>query len=425
MNTSRWSWLRRVIIVLLVLANLAVVFVLWQINAVENTIETRVAKVEDVADALDPPPARSSDPLTFLVLGSDSRENLPDEWAGDFGDFGGQRADVIMLVRVVPATGRLTILSIPRDLRVTIDGYGTQKINAAYAFGGARLMVQTVKSTFGIPIHHYSEIDFVGFAGLVDELGGLTIEFDHPARDTKSGLSVEAGAQRLDGRMALAYARSRSYQEQVDGQWVSVVANDIGRTARQQELMLAILGEMRRPTNLIGVQSLVDQMAGYLTVDPAFVDLDLLSLAVAFRSLGGDDIDTMTLPTASQRIDGIWYEIPVEPDASDMIAAFSAGGGSSAAVEPVQLSVVRIENGNGRSGVAGTWATVLTDAGYEVAGIGDHATFDIPVTQIVVAEQSAAAAELAAALGFGEVVTGSPPSGVDALVVIGADAPQS
>ncbi|MDH3308841.1 MAG: LCP family protein, partial [Acidimicrobiia bacterium] len=244
------KWLRRVVIAALVLANSVVAFVLWQVNQVETIIEEDVVTVDAVEPHLNQPPSDPEEPITFLVLGSDSRDNLPDDWLGDFGVFGGQRADVIMLLKAVPATGELLLMSIPRDLRVDIDGYGTQKINSAYAFGGAPLMVQTVREQFQVPIHHYVEIDFVGFAGLVDELGGLPLEFASPARDLKSGLSVDAGRQILDGRAALAYARSRSYQEFRGGSWVSVDANDIGRTGRQQQLVLAIISEVKRPSNL-------------------------------------------------------------------------------------------------------------------------------------------------------------------------------
>src|SRR5690606_24773969 len=111
----------------------------------------------------------------------------------------------------------------------------------SYAFGGSRLMVETIKQNLGVEINHYVEINFVGFQGLIDELGGIHIEFPYPAKDDKSGLSVEAGRQRLNGKMALAYARSRSYQELRDGKWVSVDANDFGRTSRQHQVRKAIM----------------------------------------------------------------------------------------------------------------------------------------------------------------------------------------
>src|SRR5690606_3775797 len=101
-------------------------------------------------------------------------------------------------------------------------------------------LVETLKSNLSVEVNHYVQIDFVGFQALVDELGGIEMSFAYPARDAKSGLDIPAGEQSLDGFEALAYARSRSYQELQNGSWVGVDANDIGRTQRQQEVMRAI-----------------------------------------------------------------------------------------------------------------------------------------------------------------------------------------
>ena len=122
-----------------------------------------------------------------------------------------------MLIKLYPDDGNVQILSLPRDLLVEIPGKGTDRINAAYAYGGAPLMVRTVKQVTGLPVHHYIEVDFVGFQSLVDDIGGVYLDFPYPARDANSGLSVEAGYQLLDGSQALAYARSRHYQELRDG----------------------------------------------------------------------------------------------------------------------------------------------------------------------------------------------------------------
>ena len=100
------------------------------------------------------------------------------------GSSAGQRADVIMLVTL--EYGQVRILSLPRDLKVEVAGHGVQKVNAAYAFGGAPLMVSTVADFTGIEINHYVEMDFFGFASIVDELGGVEINFPYPARDLKS-----------------------------------------------------------------------------------------------------------------------------------------------------------------------------------------------------------------------------------------------
>src|SRR5690606_29757544 len=166
------------------------------------------------------------------------------------GDVEGAGGDVVTVGGADPEQGKVQVLRIPRDTWVPIEGHGEGKINAAYAYGGPALMVKTVRDLIGVPIHHYVEVDFAGFQALVDEIGGVEMDFENPARDPKSKLDVPAGTVVLDGYQALAYARSRYYQELRDGQWVSVDATDIGRTQRQQALGLAILKRLKRPATL-------------------------------------------------------------------------------------------------------------------------------------------------------------------------------
>ena len=179
----------------------------------------------EVVSELDPVPepeeGASLPPVTFLVMGSDSRADLPEDF-GVTDKVAGRRADVIMIVTL--DGGQARVLSLPRDLKVEIEGYGTDKLNAAYAYGGPALMVSTVSEVTGVDIHHYLEMDFFGFASIVDDLGGVEISFPYPARDLKSFLEVGAGRQHLDGKTALAYARSPSIRgvagrDLGDGRW--------------------------------------------------------------------------------------------------------------------------------------------------------------------------------------------------------------
>ena len=320
------KWLKRFLLAFLVLANVVVFGGYFALRFYTGKIDAELRKDEEVVVALSDRPASREDPLNFLIIGSDSRENLPDDFEGNFGDFGGQRADVIMLVQLDPATSSARVLSLPRDLRVEIAGHGTDKVNAAYAFGGGALTVRTVRDSTGIPIHHYAEIDFVGFASLVDALGGVVLDFPFPARDLKSGLQVSAGRQRLNGPMALAYARSRSYQELKDGRWTSVDANDLGRTRRQQQLIFAILAEAKHPSTIAEAGKLIEAFAGHTTVDAALNQQTLIDLAWAMRSLGPDSVESVTLPTLTRTIDGVYFEVRDEPAAGNVITAFVDGG---------------------------------------------------------------------------------------------------
>ncbi|CAN5797264.1 hypothetical protein BH23ACT5_BH23ACT5_14400 [soil metagenome] len=258
----------------------------------------------------------------YLVVGTDSRENLPDDLEGSFGSFAGARADVIMLMQVVD--GRRQLLSIPRDLRVTIPGHGVNRVNAAYAFGGPELLVETVSSETGVAINHYMEVEFGGFAAIVDALGGIELDPPYPARDAKSGLHIErAGRQTVDGATALAYARSRQYEEMRDGQWVGARQGDIERTGRQQEVMLQILSRASSPSGLVRSPAVINQVTGNLTVDSSISTMTLLRTGWSFRS--ASETDTATLPVVGQSEGGVAYVVRSEPAATELLQAFSSG----------------------------------------------------------------------------------------------------
>jgi LCP family protein required for cell wall assembly len=254
----------------------------------------------------------------YLIVGSDSRANVPPD-LGSFGDFPGERADVIMLAQV--ASGRRQLLSIPRDLKVEVPGEGTEKINAAYSFGGPNLITETVALATGIRANHYLEIDFAGFAAIVDALGGIELEFPFPARDLNSGLLVEvAGTHTVNGAAALAYARSRQYEELRDGEWVSEsVAGDIARTGRQRQLLLQIMGKTSSPTGLARSPLVMLAAASHLKsdADTNVFDLAELGWGMAIAS----ETDSATLPVQISNEGGVSYVIPVPP-ASEVLAAF-------------------------------------------------------------------------------------------------------
>lgn len=227
----------------------------------------------------------------YLIVGSDSRENLDRniENAGAiFGDgseeIGGQRTDTIQILRIA-SDGSQHILALPRDLYLPIGGSGARnRLNAAYAFGGAELLIQTIHGSLGIPIHHYVEIDFAGFIDLVDAAGGVTIDFPYPAYDGKTGLNVEvAGPAVLNSAQALAFVRSRSYTEVIDGQAVVDRRGDLGRVKRQQEFLKALFGELNNPRSQIGVLSELGASAGSVKLDNRLSFGDALKLAFDLR----------------------------------------------------------------------------------------------------------------------------------------------
>src|SRR4051794_873730 len=188
----------------------------------------------DLAKGTLTPEEPPGEPQNFLLVGSDSRafvEDAADRRSfGDTANTGGQRADTIILVRVDPRTKHAAMVSFPRDLWVPIapDGH-KQRINTAFT-GGAQQLIETIKADFNIPIHHYAQVDFKGFQGLVDAVGGVTIYLASPVRDRVTGLQIlQSGCVELHGGQALAYVRSRHTQFEENGRWHTDPRGDLGR----------------------------------------------------------------------------------------------------------------------------------------------------------------------------------------------------
>ncbi|MEX2655382.1 MAG: LCP family protein [Acidimicrobiia bacterium] len=413
-------WIKRALVALLVLANLSVFFVYWQLRTIENTVVESADTIpeSEFDEVLTDTPTDSAQPVTFLVIGSDSRDGLDD--LTNFGPSGGERADVIILLQIHPDDGTAQMLSIPRDLWVDIPGRGMNKVNAAFAFGGAPLMIETVARETGVSINHYVEVDFVGFQAIVDELGGVPINFPFPARDTKSGLRVEAGTQMLNGEEALAFARSRTYQELQNGSWVSVDANDIGRTRRQQQLIFAIIRAVARPSSIPALGDIVESFAQHLTIDSRLAQGSMIELGWRMRSVRPANIAAATLPTVTDAVGEALVERRVEPEASEMLEAFRAGQILVSNGDPMTITVL---NGNGIEGSAGEWGEYLESLGFDVASVGDAERKNFELTTILVRPQDfQRGSQISDALGFGVVEVGNVVDGIDALVVLGADA---
>jgi len=420
-STRVKTWLKRAVIAILALANLAVFYVYWQLRTIDEVVAQTAQTVPDLVVELAPTLPDSTEPITFLVVGSDSRANLDD--LDNFGEAGGQRSDVLMLIKLTPGQESAQILSIPRDLWVEIPDHGMSKINAAYSLGGAPLVIQTVKSVTGIDINHYVEVDFVGFQSIVDQLGGVELTFDHPARDTKSGLDVDAGTQLLDGEQALAFARSRHYQEYRNGGWVSVEADDFGRAGRQQALILAILDQMKRPSTLTEAGAIVESFASYVSMDEALADSSMIDLAFRMRSLRPSNIETATLPGYSTMVGSQSVVLPEEPAATRVLAAFRQGTSMlQSEFDQTPLSVV-VLNGNGIANSATRWSDELAAWGFVVERVADGDSSDVQETVVTVRSGEESQGEtIVEALGFGRIEEGAVPEGADAVVLLGADA---
>ncbi len=240
----------------------------------------------DRVDALRSYPGRVRDTpgTNWLLVGSDSRAGLTGDQRQELatGDSAGSRTDTIMLIHV-PRSGKAMIVSIPRDLYVTIPGQGPHKINAAFSFGGPQLLVQTIETLSKVHIDHYAEIGFGGFDKLVDAVGGVNICLDQRLRDPKAGLNLRAGCQDLDGRQALGLVRTRAFPDA-----------DLERVVNQRKFLSALMSKASGASTVLNPFRLFPFVSGTvsaITVDNGDHIWDLARLAWALR---GNPLTTTT-----------------------------------------------------------------------------------------------------------------------------------
>jgi polyisoprenyl-teichoic acid--peptidoglycan teichoic acid transferase len=410
---------KRAIVTFLVVANVVVFGTLGAIWLAARQVSGAIPTIPAEGLPLTRTPAGATEPRTFLLAGSDRRTGLPPEF-DHTGSFGGQRADVIMLLTVRPRERTVQMLSIPRDLKITFNGR-TTRINATFN-NGAGDLIQAVAELTGAPIHHYMEVDFGGFAGIVDAIGGVHMTFPYPVRDTKAALSLPAGTHLLDGQQALALARSRSYQELRGNSWVTVDANDFGRTRRQQDILMAIMTQIEPPASASGFSELVAALGQFVTTDSNFREDEIIQLAWSMRNFRTEDLDAATLPGRSSLEGGVAYVVRVEPEASEMLAAFNAGRPIGEGIEGAPI--IEVQNGSGRSGAAGSVADVIRAGGFDVSATTNSARDDYTTTLVVTRPNLLWVAEqIVAHLGYGRAAVGQTPAGVDLVVIVGLDAP--
>jgi LCP family protein required for cell wall assembly len=229
---------------------------------------------------------------TYLLVGSDSREGLSKEERKELatGNAGGGRTDTIMLLHT--GSGPNLLLSIPRDLEVDIPGHGSSKVNAAYAFGGAKLLVQTIEGLTGIRVDQYVEIGMGGVVGIVDSVGGIEICPKERMVDKDAGLNIKKGCQEVDGKVALAYSRSRHAQQ----------LGDLDRVRHQREVVAAIGDKVLSPwtvVNPVRWWRLNNAMPDFFKFGEGMGPVRATMWASAMASVGGKGGLTCTVPLTS------------------------------------------------------------------------------------------------------------------------------
>jgi LCP family protein required for cell wall assembly len=280
----------------------------WHLNGNIKSVDINNALGDDrpARPVTNPSAGASASPLptgslNILVLGSDSRSGKENKALGG-GDSSGARSDTAMVVHIDEGRQKATVVSIPRDTLVTRPScpltsggstavtYGAM-FNSAYSVGGAVCAVKTVESITDVRMDHYVEIDFSGFARLVDALGGVTVTIDQDIDDDDSHLHIKAGTRRLDGAEALALARTRHGIG--DG-------SDLGRIGLQQKLVTALLEQISTTslfTDPAKLYTVAEAVTSSLTTDTGLDSLsELVDLGRSLKGLSAADVKTVMMP---------------------------------------------------------------------------------------------------------------------------------
>lgn len=420
------------------------------INQIESNFSEDITP--EVQEALEKPADYDGGTFYMLLMGTDkSKEREKGEYAGDTF-----RSDSMILTRVDPENKKVTMVSLHRDTETEIEGYGMQKLNASYAFGGPAGAIKAVSQMAGVPISHYAEINFDGFKDVVDALGGIEVDVPMEIDDKRAGGHVDAGKQTLNGDQALILCRARhAYDEYGDG--------DRYRAANQR-LVLGAIAKKILSSDVATMASTIEALSQYVTTD--FKIADILALANSLQGLDpSKDIYSAMEPTISEYRNETWYEQldveawntmmnrvkqglpPTETDQVDelngtvLASAGDGSGGTSDQETGVQAAdgtsttgktfgetrtgIVTIKNGNGVNGVGAEALERIKPLGYTAdASNANSFSYDETVVVFDTTDQRAYAEELIDALGCGRAVQNKNGEYVyegDFLILIGSD----
>lgn len=422
------AWLHRYLVAL----GLALVLMVAAIVVVNVKIDARIGVIKRVPLKEARSPGQAAN---FLLIGSDSRAFVEDpgqaQAFGGRNEVTGQRSDTMIIVHVEPDQRKSLVVSFPRDLWVDIPGTGMSKINAAFN-DGPQKVIDTFKANFDIPIHHYVEIDFASFPGIVDAIGSVPIYVPAPARDDFTGLYAGfAGCYHLDGANALKYVRSRHLEYFEDGKWTNASPRaDLDRISRQQNFMrrLAVVGFHKATSNPLRADKIAGRVVTKLKADSQLGREDVFDLVNTFRTVdpaNPNGLEMITLPVVGDTSrDGQSILRPDQPDADQVMTRLRQFGPLPGAPKPLLPTEVRVRvlNGSGQGGIAGSTLTTLQDQyGFAPAGTGNHAK--VVTTEVRYVPQAALKAKLVQSYlgGVGRFVADPKIVDADVLVVLGRD----
>lgn len=230
---------------------------------------------------------------TYLLVGSDSRSGLTkaEKKKLGTGSSAGGRTDT-MIILYVPPGGEPAMISLPRDSFVDIPGHGSNKLNAAYSFGGPKLLTKTVEQNTGLRVDDYIEVGFAGFVNVIDAIGGVEVCLKKPIKDKDSHLKLKAGCQNLEGKNALGYVRMRKADAE----------GDLGRVKRQRQMVSAMASKAASPVSVLNpvrYWKLANAGTDSLAVGENTSMFAMLRMGIAMGKVSGKDGLTLTVPIAN------------------------------------------------------------------------------------------------------------------------------
>jgi LCP family protein required for cell wall assembly len=423
---SRWP--RR----LLVTANVVVALCLVSTGMVYGYVRYRVAQLKTIKlPGLTPGgEGVGGAALNILLVGSNTRTGLDPAEAAQFGsasDVPGARSDVTMILHLDPTTGAASLLSIPRDLFVPMPPHSAAgpvaKIDGALNDGPNNL-ITAITNDLGIPINHYIEINFDGFRRTIDAIGGISMNFPTPLRDSFSTLQVtKTGCQQLNGTTALAVVRARHLQYYANGHWNDDPQSDLARIRRDHTFLRIFVNAAKAQTsNPLRVNALVGALLNQVTVDSTLDVNTLLGLLRRFRHIDADRVAQTTLPitvVGNYHFGGSAYgdvDMPVEPIDHQVIDTWSGQAATPISPSSISVSLVNISGGATKSANANA---ALGALGFQTAGTTVAPT-PAPVTETVVHYHPGSAAQGLAVLHSlsGAVMLQSDPTVADGSVTL-------
>ncbi len=396
---------------------------LLTIAAVGTTTQLLVQQVETNLSRVPVPeleePVERSEARYFLLVGSDARDGLDADDRRDLtlGSFDGQRSDVVMYLAISADREQVSLVSLPRDLLVELDGR-SQKLTDTFA-GGPDQLIRVLRDNFQLPVNHYAAVTLGGFVDVVRTLGSVEICLEEPLRDRKAGADFEAGCHDMDAAEALAFVRSRQGARA-----------DLERIDRQQTFLRAVLRDLtatRTLANARQVYRLTEDVASELTTDDRLQTAQMLGLADEMRTVISAGMPMTAVPAYPRRIDGLDYMVAYGPGARALFDDLRAGRqiadrGTRDERDETVVGIASVGQG------AGILDSTLRFAGFQTrigARVGPTEELGAVTTVFVVPGEEERAGWVAATLGaptlpLPEDVT--VPDGVHVLVASGDDA---